>query len=184
MKASTQSFATNIGELRRLSTWVRECAAEAGVMDSLADRIELCVNEAAANIILHAAAEDATGQFAVEFDDEGDRVAVTMIDGAGAFDPRHHPPLRQFTSIEGAPTGGYGIHLLRTLAASVDYRREGGRNILTLWFDRQRTKNEERRTKNEERRTKNEELSAKSAGTRRSSFFVQAAICPISAFVD
>jgi serine/threonine-protein kinase RsbW len=135
MKASSQSFATDISELRRLSMWVRECAARAGVVESLADRIELCVNEAAANIILHGAADSATGQFAVEFDDEGDRVGVTMMDGAGPFDPLHHPPLRQFTSIEDAPTGGYGIHLLRALAASVEYRREGGRNILTLWFD-------------------------------------------------
>jgi serine/threonine-protein kinase RsbW len=142
MKASTQSFAAEIGELRRLSTWVRECAARAGVVDSVADRIELCVNEAAANIILHGVADGAAGQFAVEFDADGDRVGVTMMDGAGAFDPLNHPPLRPFTSIEDAPTGGYGIHLLRTLAASVEYRREGGRNILTLWFD------QERRTKN------------------------------------
>ena len=130
MKACTQSFATKPEELRRLSAWVRSCAATASVSEDVAYRMELCVNEAAANIIFHGAAPELT----VEFEEVGDRTRLIISDEAPAFDPLQHPPMRAFTSIEDAPTRGFGIHLLRSFASAIEYRREANRNVLTLWF--------------------------------------------------
>jgi anti-sigma regulatory factor (Ser/Thr protein kinase) len=131
MKACRQSFPTKPGELRRLSAWVRSCAATSGIKEEVAYRMELCVNEAAANIIFHGAASE----LMVEFEDVGDRARLTISDEAAPFDPLQHPPMRAFTSIEDAPTRGFGIHLLRSFASAIEYRREANRNVLTLWFE-------------------------------------------------
>jgi anti-sigma regulatory factor (Ser/Thr protein kinase) len=132
MRSSTQSFATATSELRRLSAWVRDCAQRAGLREEIAYRIELCVNEAAANIIIHGAVP---GTFTVTFDQLDGRTCIVMRDQARPFNPLNHGPLPSFTSLEDAPTGGYGIHMIRSFASAMDYACEGDVNILTLWFD-------------------------------------------------
>jgi len=48
------------------------------------------------------------------------------------FDPLAQPPADVSRPIEHRPVGGLGIHLLRELSEALDYRRDGGRNVLTF----------------------------------------------------
>jgi len=129
-------FASIVPELRRLSAWARECAAETGIGPDLTYRIEVCLNEAAANIIRHGYLDGGVHEFVVGFEEIDRRVRITITDDAPAFDPLHHPALPDFGSMDDAPVGGFGIHLLRSFASALEYRRDENRNVLTLWFER------------------------------------------------
>ena len=52
--------------------------------------------------------------------------------GGKPFDPTKAPVVEK--DFEDLDTGGMGIGLVRQLASALDYRREGGRNILRIHF--------------------------------------------------
>jgi len=55
-----------------------------------------------------------------------------VTDSGMPFDPTRKPEVDINASLEDRPVGGLGIHLVRQLMDSVSYRREDGKNILTL----------------------------------------------------
>ena len=55
-----------------------------------------------------------------------------------AFDPWEAPEPVRPTSLEEAPIGGLGIHLMRRVSDGLGYRRDGGGNVLTLEFRERR----------------------------------------------
>ena len=64
------------------------------------------------------------------------RVRLDFRDDGEPFDPLSQAPAADLSS--GAVdrgVGGLGIHLIRTFAAEAAYRREDGRNVLSLVFD-------------------------------------------------
>ncbi len=64
---------------------------------------------------------------------EADRVTIEISDDGGAFDPLNDAPQPDVdAALEERSIGGLGIHLVRTLTNDLSYRREGGRNNLTL----------------------------------------------------
>lgn len=65
--------------------------------------------------------------------EEADKVTIEISDDGGAFDPLNDAPHPDVTAtLEKRRIGGLGIHLVRTLTDELSYRREGGRNHLTL----------------------------------------------------
>ena len=63
----------------------------------------------------------------------GDGVVMAEISDDGrAFDPLQVPPPDLDADLELRPIGGLGVHFMKTLMDEVAYRREGGRNILTM----------------------------------------------------
>ena len=57
---------------------------------------------------------------------------VILADDGKPFDPTKAPVVEK--DFEDLDTGGMGIGLVRQLASALDYRREGGRNILRIHF--------------------------------------------------
>ena len=55
-----------------------------------------------------------------------------MSDDGIAFNPLTRPVPDLQAPIEQRQIGGLGIHLLRTLSETADYRRDGDRNVLTF----------------------------------------------------
>ncbi|MBQ5474118.1 MAG: ATP-binding protein, partial [Lachnospiraceae bacterium] len=55
-----------------------------------------------------------------------------ITDSGMPFDPTQRPEVDINASLDARPIGGLGIHLVRQLMDSVSYRREDGKNILTL----------------------------------------------------
>jgi anti-sigma regulatory factor (Ser/Thr protein kinase) len=125
-------FDPEVRELRRMSAWWREWAALAVLPAQIADDGELCLNEVAANIIRHG--EDAGGVCPIEItlEHSAGMVRITVVDGMSAFNPLDYPPVPPASSLEGTPVAGLGIHLIRAYASDLHYRREDGRNVLTL----------------------------------------------------
>ena len=57
---------------------------------------------------------------------------VEVEDDGRAFNPLDLPPVDTTVPLEQRPVGGLGVHMIRQLMDSVEYRRADGRNILTL----------------------------------------------------
>jgi anti-sigma regulatory factor (Ser/Thr protein kinase) len=94
-------------------------------------KIELAVVELCVNISRYAY-PDGPGEMAVEIEMSDRTATVTITDEGIPFDPRAVPKPDVSWILATGRTGGLGIYLARTLTDRFDYRREDGRNVLTL----------------------------------------------------
>ncbi|WP_018249110.1 ATP-binding protein [Orenia marismortui] len=97
--------------------------------------LRLVCEEALSNIINYAYLDkDETGEVKISFDmdtQEG-KLVLEIVDYGVSFNLVEYDPPKLKSSIEEQKIGGFGIHLIKTLMDEVKYKREAGRNILTL----------------------------------------------------
>ena len=95
-------------------------------------KVELSLHEICINIVLHAY-PGKKGDLAVRTWSGGDRAYFEFTDGGVAFDPCVAAPPDLRAKLKTGNRGGYGIYLYRTLLDGFEYRREAGKNILTVF---------------------------------------------------
>ena len=115
--------------------FVADRAAESGFPAFRAKEIQLAVDEAVVNIIRHAYPAGA-GEIVLRWREGASpgRVTIEIEDTGIPFDIRSVPPPDRQSALNDRKVGGLGVFLMTSLADAVDYRREDGRNILTLVF--------------------------------------------------
>ena len=100
--------------------------------------LNLAVEESVSNVMLYAYPKDTTGQVMVEYvklpatDPEDQTYIFTVSDSGIPFDPTQRPEVDITLPAEKRNIGGLGIHLVRQLIDKIHYRREEGKNVLTL----------------------------------------------------
>ncbi len=119
-------------ELRRMSRWFRDLAAEAGLEETRAADLELCLNELVANVIRHAYPETGPRRIRILAEAGAGGVALTLEDDGRPFDPTQEPEPDRPPSLDRAGTGGWGLPIVRALAAEISYERRDGRNRVTI----------------------------------------------------
>ena len=134
MGVETRRFSNDVGELRCLTDWLDEYASKGHVASDMRDRLDGCLYEALANIILHGYESGSRGTIAISLERLASGIRVTLDDDGRAFDPVPYPPPPIARTILEAPVGGFGIHLMRSLADGLEYRREREHNILVMNF--------------------------------------------------
>jgi serine/threonine-protein kinase RsbW len=99
-------------------------------------RMRLVLDEIVVNIIAHGYEEagDRNGHdIHVRLALDGDNVLTIQVeDDAREYDPRNAPAPRFDLPIEERRRGGLGVHIVKAIMDTVDYRRQNGHNILTL----------------------------------------------------
>jgi anti-sigma regulatory factor (Ser/Thr protein kinase) len=127
-------LANDYGELRRMSEWLRSACENLGVGAERIDDLELCANEAVANIIAYAYEGAAPREHAIELRIErvGSAARLTVEDDGNRFDPLAAELPEPPPSLAEAPIGGLGIKLVRGMMAQCAYRYEGGRNVFSM----------------------------------------------------
>ena len=123
----------DVAELQRLAGWI-EGFARQGMSTDVSFAVQLCLEEAVANIIMYGAARGDRLEIAVELERNGGTLVARIEDNGQQFDPTRAPPPAVATSLEQAKVGDLGIHLMRSFASGMDYERRDGRNRLTLRF--------------------------------------------------
>lgn len=113
--------------LDALERWL----AETGLSGEACLDLVLAIDEAVANAILHGYG-GGPGEVAVSGAAADGTVELRVEDRAPPFDPLGAPPPALESEIGERLPGGLGIHLIRSLADTVEYRREGDRNVLIL----------------------------------------------------
>src|SRR5262249_54552792 len=127
-------FAGTIGELRPMSEWFQGLAATAGLDPDTAWQAEVCLNEAASNIILYGYDDGVAHPITLEIEPLEPGVRMTLIDDGRPFNPAEPGELPVTQTIEEMRVGGLGLHLLRSFASEIHYRRDANRNVLVLTF--------------------------------------------------
>jgi anti-sigma regulatory factor (Ser/Thr protein kinase) len=123
----------DLTELERLAGWIADWAQQ-GVSPDLSFAIQLCLEEAVANVIMYAAAKDHRLDIVVELERSDGTLIARIEDTGRQFDPTQFLRPTVARSLEDAKVGDLGIHLIRSFASGVDYERLDGRNRLTLRF--------------------------------------------------
>lgn len=115
--------------VRVLAAWLKNRCRSEGVVDALAFDLELALVEAANNCIEHGYAQTTIGSIGVAFEHSEDRVDVTLYDcgkaiPAGMLSECREVPLDSLS--------GRGMSIVRSCVDEIDYRSEGGLNVLVL----------------------------------------------------
>jgi serine/threonine-protein kinase RsbW len=121
-----------LDELGSASIWLSHFADALALPDETRYRLDLGLTEALTNIMAYAYPDEAEHEIRIRLRAEGDAVSMEVEDDGLPFDPlkAERPPSP--ASLDAAPIGGLGIHLIRSMLDECDYARESGRNRLTM----------------------------------------------------
>lgn len=125
----------DLGELERLAAAIDAFAERNGLSPAIAFALNLCLDELVTNTVSHGYGGAGGGRHTIRLRVECDETEVRaeLEDDATAFDPfREAPPPDLDGDIDQRRVGGLGVFLVRRSMDRVAYRREGGRNIVTL----------------------------------------------------
>ena len=123
----------DLAELKRLAVWI-ESWARKGVSSDVSFAVQLCLEEAVANVIMYGAPKGDHLEIAVELERDAGTLVARVEDNGRQFDPTRAPPPEQPASLAEAKVGNLGIHLVRSFAHDMGYEHRDGRNRLTLRF--------------------------------------------------
>jgi anti-sigma regulatory factor (Ser/Thr protein kinase) len=121
----------DLAELERLAGWLEDWARE-NVSPAVSFAVQLCLEEAVANVIMYGGTDRL--EIAVEVERNDGALVALIEDNGRQFDPTQAPAPSRATSLRDATIGDLGIHLMRSFASGMHYERRNGRNRLTLRF--------------------------------------------------
>ncbi len=126
-----------IEDIPALMAWLQDRAASAAWPSALSFALELCVEEAVANTIMHGRVEGAgSHEVAVSLHEDQAAIVISIEDDGRPFDPTNVAPPPEIRSLDEIGIGGLGVHLIRKFSSDMHYERSDGRNCLTLTFQR------------------------------------------------
>jgi anti-sigma regulatory factor (Ser/Thr protein kinase) len=128
---------SDLAELKRLAAWIEGWARQ-GVSSDVSFAVQLCLEEAVANVIMYGGVSDARLKIVIEIERNDTTLVARVVDNGRKFDPTQAPPPSMPTSLVEAKIGDLGIHLMRSFASGMHYERRDGCNRLTLRFKESR----------------------------------------------
>jgi len=127
----TLTVRADIHEIPRVSGAIEETMRTAGFPDEAILDVQLAVEEAIANTIVHGF-RGATGEVTVTIHVAEDMVTARVEDRAPPFDPLSLPEPNRESDLAERHIGGLGIYLMRRVVDEVTYQYVEGKNVLTL----------------------------------------------------
>ena len=103
-----------------------------GASDPVIKKVRLACDELLGNIMTYAHGGKGEHDIEVGLALYRDRLAITVSDEGKPFNPFRLPVPDTCTALEDREVGGLGIYLVRKVMDRVSYRREAGRNVVTL----------------------------------------------------
>lgn len=95
-------------------------------------RVNLALEELVLNIMDYGF-DEGLHEIEITLTSDADALTIEIVDGGRPFDPLKDAPHPDVDApVEDRPVGGLGVHLVRTLMDQMHYRREKGKNHLTL----------------------------------------------------
>ena len=124
--------ATKLDEMDRLASAVEDFGRDDDWPDDLTFQVNLALEELWLNVVNHGH----TGGFhevEIELTSEAEAVTIEITDDGIPFDPLHDAPKPSVDApLDDRPIGGLGIYLVQTMMDELEYKREEGKNRLTL----------------------------------------------------
>ena len=99
LEASRLELGGDLSELRRLAEWIKARTPQVLSADTVF-AVQLCLEEAVANIIMHGGAKDDRLKIAIELERDGGTLVARIEDTGCEFDPTQFPPVSVAKSLE------------------------------------------------------------------------------------
>jgi anti-sigma regulatory factor (Ser/Thr protein kinase) len=131
---SAMRIRNDSSELDKLTRWIIEACDAARLSKKTAFAVQLCLEEAVANILEHGMGSARASAIAADLARSDFEVVLDIVDDGGPFDPNQVEPPEVPDAVESASVGGRGIHLIRQFSSRMEYARTGGCNKLRLTF--------------------------------------------------
>lgn len=131
-KPYTLVIPNKVEDMASLGPFIEEVSEAFGLSNEVAFQLNLALDEAVANAVNYAYPDGVEGPVVIKVAKCDSSVVFTMIDGGIPFDPTQAGDVDTTLSVEDRPIGGLGIFLIRNMMDSIAYRREDGKNILTM----------------------------------------------------
>ena len=127
------TLVNQLSEVTRLGQLVEAFGEAEGLGPEAVFSINLALDEVVTNVIQYGHDDDGREHpIVVRLAVERDVLTAQVEDEGRAFNPLEAPAPDFGANIDQRPIGGLGIHLVRSVMNSVEYRREDGRNVLTM----------------------------------------------------
>jgi serine/threonine-protein kinase RsbW len=125
-------ISNRLEELARVSECVDRLVAQHGLPGDVGADLNVALDEVLANLLEHAYTDSDAHQIRVTLSVYPQTVLAEIEDDGRPFDPLAAPPLDSAAALAEGQVGGWGIHFVRKLMSDVAYRRDDGKNHLTL----------------------------------------------------
>jgi serine/threonine-protein kinase RsbW len=134
MEPSRLTLPAKAESISTFRQFVRRGASVAGVAPEELEKLDLVLEEILINVARYAYAPD-QGVVEVACSAEGaGKLRVEIGDFGRVFNPLEADPPDLSRGLADRPIGGLGVFLVRSMVDSIDYRREGERNVLSFTF--------------------------------------------------
>jgi anti-sigma regulatory factor (Ser/Thr protein kinase) len=128
------SFANDLRELTHVLQLVNVFLEPRELQSKLVYAVNLILEEILMNIIRHGYDDEDSHEIEVQIDLEEDEVALTVIDDGREFNPLTIPGPDRSKSAMDRLEEGLGLQFVRHMRNAMEYRREGDKNILSIWI--------------------------------------------------
>ena len=119
-------------EIGRMFSILEEFCQQNGISDDDLFNIRLVLDEAVINVVMHGYEDMAEHLSNVALSLVAEVLTIHMDDDGVPYNPLNAPAPRFDLPVEQRRIGGLGVHIMKTLARKVEYRREDNRNHLTI----------------------------------------------------
>jgi anti-sigma regulatory factor (Ser/Thr protein kinase) len=131
-QALSITFPNRLAEIGKAAQLIEAFGAAHGLSPDVVFTLNLALDEVVTNIISYAYDDQAEHQVGIRVALDGDDVVVHVEDDGGAFNPLDAPKPDLGLGLDERPIGGLGVHIVRSVMDTVEYRREGDRNIFIM----------------------------------------------------
>jgi anti-sigma regulatory factor (Ser/Thr protein kinase) len=125
--------ADDLSDVSGATAWVGRQVARADLAEEVRNNAEVCVEEALANLVIHARPLEDAKDIAVCVATDGHGATIVVTDRCVPFDSTRPPP-PPASNGSAMLIGGRGLRLMRAFASELSYRTCEGRNELTMRF--------------------------------------------------
>ena len=120
-------------ELGRITDAVDDLGHRESWSNDMLFRVHLVLEELVLNIIDYGFDDGGEHELEVVLTSEDDALTIEITDDGFPFNPLTDPKTPDVNApLEDRPVGGLGVHLVRTMMDEMHYRRDQGKNHLTL----------------------------------------------------
>ncbi|HCE44972.1 MAG TPA: serine/threonine protein phosphatase [Lentisphaeria bacterium] len=126
------SLKNRLEDLGRMPGWIDEQAAALALPPQLVMELNLVLEEWIVNVISYAYADKSEHAIELRIWRDNDQLRLEIEDDGRPFDPTVQAEVDTTMSLEHRKIGGLGIHFIKKTMDRFMYRRDNGRNIVTV----------------------------------------------------
>lgn len=122
----------SFGEIHPLAVAVAHWAEVHAVAPQVTNSVVLMLDELITNVVMHGFRDSGKGTIEVKLSIDRGAIDAVVRDSAPAFDPFSVPEADTSLGIDERGIGGLGVHFVRKMSDSYEYRRVGDVNEVHL----------------------------------------------------